>query len=384
MKKREPVKQESSAPLTVEEVSKPTLGDIPENVPSMKVALLVPLSGESASIGNTMFDAASMALYDSYVAVPSDKIKTQLVLIPKDTGVTATETAQMAQQAVEQGASFVIGPLFSQSVTSVKPVLADKKITMLSFSNNKSVAAPNVYTFGVLPEQQVERIAEHAYLSKFQRVALLAPNDAYGEKVRDTLSDVYLRKGGQVFPSELFASSQANIDAAVTRISSAYNNSPEDRRFQAIFIADSGAQMPIIIKALKKNIDLKRIKIFGTGVWDDEALLKIPELAGAQFPSPPPELYEKFETRFKNAYGYKPVRLAGLAYDAVTIAAHMAIDGNGINEAEMTTEEGFNTPAGGLVRLLKNGTSERKLAIMEVTPDGFKVIDRVPRSFSDE
>jgi ABC-type branched-subunit amino acid transport system substrate-binding protein len=360
-------------------------GAIPADARSIKVALLIPLSGEAAPIGNAMFDAATLALYDSYLNVPSDQIRAQLILIPKDTGVTTAETVKAAKQVVEQGASFVIGPLFSQSVTAIKPVLKDKNITMVSFSNNKAVASPNSYTFGFLPEQQVERIAEYAYLSNLQRVALLAPNDAYGEKVRDSLSEIYLKKGGQVTSAELYAPSQNNIDAAVARIAGAYNNSPEDRRFQAMFIADSGNQIRNILKAIhKNNLNLKKIKLLGTGLWDDEGLAKIPDMHGAWFPSSPPEMFNNFQNRFAATYGYKPVRLAGLAYDAVTIAAQIAMSGNGINTGALTDPKGFNTPADGLVRLLPSGISDRKLAIMEITPQGFRVIDPAQKNFSEQ
>ncbi len=265
----------------------------------------------------------------------------------------------------------------------MKPLVKEKNIPVISFSNNKSVAEKNIYTFGFLPEQQVERIAEYAYLNKLQRVALLATNDAYGEKIRDTLGEIYLKKGGQVAPAELFAPSQANIDAAVSRIAGAYNNTPEDRRFQAIFIANGGVQMKNILKSIRKNnLDLEKIKLIGTGIWDDEDLAKIPEMNGAIFPSSPPELYSVFERRFINTYGYKPVRLASLAYDAVTIVAGIALSGNGISQTALTNPVGFSTPAGGLVRLMEAGQSDRKLAIMEVTPDGFKVIDKAPKSFS--
>lgn len=378
-------RSEQSPPPLISDEPTPnlSLGAIPPNTPSIKIALIVPLSGESAAIGNAMFDAATLAIYDSYIATPSDQIRAQLVIIPKDTGVTTAQTTEAVKKAIEQGATFIVGPLFSQSVTALKPLLKEKNIMMMSFSNNKSVADSNSYTFGFLPEQQVERIAEHAYLNKFQRVALLAPNDAYGEKVRDALSDVYLKKGGQVSSAELYAPSIANIDAAVSRIAAAYNNSPEDRRFQALFIADSGSQIKNILKSIhKNNINLQKIKLFGTGIWDDEELTKTPEMQGALFPSSPPELFNVFEKRFATTYGYKPVRLAGLAYDAVTIVAKIAMSGNGISAAALTDPEGFNTPASGLVRLTKDGVSDRKLAVMEITPEGFKVVDRAPKTYT--
>ncbi|MEK6746494.1 MAG: penicillin-binding protein activator [Pseudomonadota bacterium] len=379
-------KIEQSPPIISQETSTDlSIGAIDPATPSIKIALLVPLSGESASVGNAMVDAATLALYDSYLTVPSDQIRAQLTVIPKDTGVNVTETKKATEKAIEQGATFVIGPLFSQSVTAIKPLLQEKNIPMLSFSNNKAVASANTYTFGFLPEQQVERIAEYAYLNKLQRVALLAPNDPYGEKVRDTLSESYTKKGGMLTSAELYAPSMANIDAAVSRIVGAYNNAPEERRFQAIFIADGGAQMHNIIKSLRKsNINLQKIKLLGAGIWDDKEFSKIPELHGAWFPSSPPELYEVFAKRFTTTYGYKPIRLAALAYDAVSIMAKIAMSGRGINAEDLTDSKGFNTPAGGLVRINTTGISDRKLAIMEITPDGFKVVDYAPRNFTDK
>lgn len=375
----------SSVPIVVKEDRRDlSHGAIPDDAKSIKVALLVPLSGESASVGNAMLDAATMALYDSYLAVPSGQIRTKIVLIPKDTGNNAAETIKSARQAIEQGASFFIGPLFSQSAMAIKPVLEEKSMIMLSFSNNKAVASPNLYTFGFLPEQQVARIAEYAYLNKLQRVALLAPNDAYGEKIRDTLSEIYVRKGGQLSPAELYAPSQANVDAAVSRLAGAYNNAPEDRRFQAIFIANSTISLKSIIKSMhKNNIDLGKVKLLGAGMWDDDSIANIPEMNGALFPSSSPQAYEIFENRFMTAYGYKPVRLAALAYDAMIMVAGITMYGGEVSNAALTNRKGFLTPANGLVRLMPDGTSQRKLSIMEITANGFKEVERADRYFSD-
>lgn len=362
----------------------PAKGVIPPNVPAVKVALLLPLSGDSVAIGNAMLDAATMAISDSYLTMPSDNIHAQLILLPKDTGNIPADSGKSIQQAIDQGAQFIIGPLFSQSVNVVAPIAREHKMTMLTFSNNKAVAGNGVYVFGFLPEQQVVRIAEYAYLHNLQRVALLAPNDSYGEKVKTTLSEAYAQKGGTVSPSELYAPSPANIDAAVARLAAAYNNTTEDRRFQAIFIADGGNQLKNIIASIRKNhIDLKKVKLLGTGLWDDPEITQVPELQGAWFPSSPSGPYQVFEKRFVATYGYKPVRLASLAYDAVTLVSTLTMqapDGV-VTDAALTNEMGYASPANGLFRFGKDGASERKLAIMEVTPKGFKVIDPALRNF---
>ncbi len=374
----------SQAPVMGQASEMTPRGKIQPATPVVKVALLLPLSGDSASVGNAMLDAANMALYDSYLSVPSDKIRSQVVLIPKDTGSVPADAQRAVQQAIEQGATFVIGPLFSQSVTAITPTVRERGVTMLTFSNNKAVAGEGVYVFGFLPEQQVERMSDYAFLHGSQRVAVLAPNDTYGEKINETLKTIYGKKGGIVAPTEFYAPSPANIDAAVARLVEHYKNATEERRFQAIFIADGGYQLKNIIQSLKKSeLDLTKIKLLGTGMWDDTEIAKIPEMKGAWFSSSPPDTYMDFERRFITVYGYKPVRLASLAYDAVSLAATITMPNaeTTVSNAALIDQRGFLSPANGLFRLREDGTSDRKLAVMEVTPTGFKVIDPAPKKF---
>ena len=368
----------AAAPIVAEQVPQPAKGVIPTSAIPIKVALLLPLSGDSVAVGNAMMDAATMAISDSYLAVPSDQIRSQIVLVPKDTGNTPADSGKAVEEAIGQGASFVIGPLFSQSVTIAAPVAKAHNVNMLTFSNNRTVAGNGVYLFGFLPEEQVSRIAEYAYLHNLQRVALLAPNDSYGEKVKKSLIESYTLKGGIVTPAELYAPSPGNIDAAVGRLAAAYNNLTEERRFQAIFIADGGSQLKNIISSLQRShIDLKKVKLLGTGLWDDPEIAKIAELEGAWFPSSPPEPYKIFEKRFTATYGYKPVRLASLAYDAVTLAATITMNSASptISVEQLTSAGGFISPANGLFRLNADGVAERKLAIMEISKGEFKVVD---------
>lgn len=379
-----PAAMEAAPPITSTEQDVVSRGVIPASVPKIKVALLVPLSGESVAVGNAMLDAASLAVYDGYLAAPSDSIRSEIVLMPRDTGNTPAEALRAAKAAIDQGATFIVGPLFSQSVSAIAPLAKEHNVPMLTFSNNKAVAGDGVYTFGFLPEQQVMRMAEYAYLHRYTRVAILAPNDGYGSKVKDTFAEAYAKRGGMASPSELYAPSPANIDAAVSRLVNAYNGAPDERRFQAIFIADGGVNLKNVIASLKKtNLDLKKIKLIGTGLWDDPDIAKIPEMESAWFPSSPPDIYQNFERRFMAGYHYKPVRLASLAYDAISVitALSMPTSESGVNGAALLDPAGYRSPANGLFRLRADGTSERKLAIMEIGNGGFKVIDRAPDSF---
>lgn len=353
---------------------------IPANVPQVKVALLVPLSGESQALGQAMLDAASLALYDQYIALKSSEISARVVLVPKDTGSGPSTAVVAANQAVEQGVSLIIGPVFSSSVSSIAPIAAKANIPVLSLSNNKTVAGPNVYVYGFLPEQQVARAADFAAMRNVAAMGALVPNDAYGNTVSATLKNILNSKGVRVEPVEVYARSPVNLDAAVIRLKEGYDKTP----FTALFLAEGGDQLKLILKTLKnRQLDKNTFRLIGTGLWDEDEIKRNPEMVGSWFASSPPALYEQFEKRFELVYGYKPKRLAGLAYDAVALASSLALVGGGPNYAPftMTRKEGFIGPANGLYRIRNDGTTERALSVMEIEAGGYKVLDAAPRVF---
>ncbi len=349
-------------------------------VPMVKVALLLPLTGESKALGQSMLDAATLALYDAYVSLPPDKITARVTLIPKDTQSSPALAAEAAKEVIAQGASLIIGPLFSSSVSAVAPIARAAGVPVLSLSNNKAVAQPGVYVLGFLPEQQVKRVSEYAALHNITAIGALVPNDAYGKTVSDTLSNTLTPQGVRIEPVESYSQTQANLEAAITRIKAGYSRAP----FQGLMLAESGPLLRDMLTALKSNgLSGKSVRFLGTGLWDDEEILANPDLRGGWLASAPPQDYASFSRRFVASYAYKPKRLAGLAYDAVALAAKIALASGGpdYSDLTLTAPDGFIGPADGLYRLRLDGTSERALAVMEITEGGFRQLDPAPLAF---
>ena len=80
--------------------------------------------------------------------------------------------------------------------------------------------------------------------------------------------------------------------------------------------------------------------------------------------------------------GPKPIRIASLAYDTVALAAVLARVPGGprFDQTTLTGAEGF-AGVDGLFRLLPDGTTERGWGVMELTREGFGVVDPAPASF---
>ena len=93
---------------------------------------------------------------------------------------------------------------------------------------------------------------------------------------------------------------------------------------------------------------------------------------------------EDFMTRFQGFYGYRPPRIATLAYDAVGLVASLArieVRRNRFSDETLMNANGFRG-IDGIFRFLPNGTTERGLAVLEITEEGFVVVSPAPESFS--
>ena len=139
----------------------------PSSAASVRVALLAPLTGQASHLGQAFLNASQMALFDLNMA--------DFEVAPYDTQSTAAGAKQAATQAINEGASLIIGPLFADSVRAVRGVAARYNISVIGFSTDWTTASENSYVMGFLPFTQVQRIVQHAAKKGYKRVGVIAP-----------------------------------------------------------------------------------------------------------------------------------------------------------------------------------------------------------------
>lgn len=354
--------------------------EAPASVRTVKVGFLVPLSGSSAALGTSMLDAASLALFDKYDSLAPRELTAKVVLVPKDSGDTPESAAKAAKEAIDEGAELLLGPLFSASVNSVAAVARAKGVNLITFSNNRAVLGRGVYLFGFMPEEQARRVANFAAARGITRMGVLAPGNPYGQAVVKELTGVSRSQGTTLAPVQYYPNTEAGMQNAVSAVLQ------QADAINALFIAEGGAGLNTIVTQLQQQrFAFDKIRLIGTGLWDDAGLLQMPGVTGGWFASSPADRTAAFEQRFNAKYHYQPARLASLAYDAVALATTLALDGKGgdFSAAAITNPAGFSGPANGIFRFTKDGVCERGLAVMEITPGGFRVIDAAPTSFAN-
>src|SRR5262249_37869368 len=140
---------------------------------AVKVALLLPLSGEQEALGKSLQHGAELAVMEMG--------KENFELMPRDSGASPKQAALAAKEVVANVADMIIGPLFSPTVESLRPIALASGVPVLALSNYWKVADAGTYVVGFSPVEQMQRIAAFAAKKGISKIGILAPSSAYGD-----------------------------------------------------------------------------------------------------------------------------------------------------------------------------------------------------------
>jgi branched-chain amino acid transport system substrate-binding protein len=338
---------------------------------AVKVGLILPLSagGNAGTVALSMKNAAEMAL--------AEFSSPNVQLLIKDDSGTSGGAQQAAQQALKEGAEIIIGPLFAHSVGVVGAAARQRGVPVIAFSTDASVAARGVYLLSFLPESDVDRIVDFAISKGKRSFAALLSQGAYGNVVEAEFKQVVARKGGRIVALERYALDTGSSVSAANLVARAATN------IDALFIPEGPEVVPSVAQGLAAaKIDTKRVQLLGTGLWEDSRIFNDANLQGGWYAAPDSNGYRSFSARYRQRYNRDPVRTATLAYDAVAlVAALVKTQGpQRFSEQVLTSASGF-AGIDGLFRFRADGTNERGLSVMQVSPTGGQVISPPPAAF---
>jgi Periplasmic binding protein len=338
----------------------------------VKAALILPLSaaGNAGVAGQAMRNAAEMAI--------AEFNNPNIQLLVKDDGGTAEGARVGAQQAIDEGAEIILGPLFAQSVGFVGQVARPRNIPVIAFSTDANVASSGVNLLSFLPESDVERIVQYAASTGKHSYAALIPDNPYGTVVEAAFKQAVARRGGgQIVALERYPHDKTTMANPVRSVAQA------SARADALFIPDGGDAVPDVAQALvAAGVNLKRLQLLGTGLWDDPRIYSAAGLDGGWYAAPDGVGYRNFSSRYRARYNQDPVRTATLAYDAVAlVAALVKTQGPARFSPQVLTSPSGFTGIDGLFRFRPDGTNERGLAVLRVTTSGAQIVSPPLRSF---
>ena len=331
-----------------------------------RVALLLPVTGPDADVGQSIANATALALADTKV--------TNIRMVTDDTGLGV---AAATQRAIADGNKLILGPLRGDNVIEVAQIARPAGVPIISFSNDVGVAGPNVFLLGHLPNQAIERVVLYAKSKGINRFAGVVASNVYGQRAQSNLTTAVRAAGGILVGIQETNGTAASAEAAARRLS-------QMGAIDAILVADSGRAAITIVPALRRG-GLRTAKVLGTDLWNIEGTLAgSPPIYGAWFASVSDTLYTQYAAKYRDRFGKAPLRLSSLGYDSVLLVARVARDwqpGTRFPVAQLTDPQGF-IGVDGAFRFNPNGLTDRMLEVQEVQAGKFVTVSAAPSQFT--
>lgn len=351
------------------------------------VAILLPLSGSEAELGQGMLKAAQLALFDIG--------SSGFTLKPHDTKGTPEGAVAAMNEAVNNGADLVLGPLFGKELRASKGIAQRANIPVISFTTDWTLAGDGIYVMGFMPFAQVLRVAGYAVDHGYKNIAIIAPKTDYGDIIVRTLDHGLKDKGRYIARTVRFDSDVADFDGLISELAGSEDKTITNPPFDAVMVSVGGEKLRTITTTMNfRGLTPGNVKFLGTGLWDDPSLIREGALSKGWFAAPAPDQRIHFEQRYKEVYAAAPPRLGTLAYDATALAAVLSqmpvktagaglfgADASPFSPSRLGDPRGF-AGLDGVFRFRQDGLVERGLAVLEIRSDGIYVLDPAPKSFA--
>ena len=345
-----------------------------------RIAVLLPFSSQNAAArrqADGLMAGIEAALFEA--GAPN------IVLIPKDTGGIPATAKTAVTDALNEGAQIVLGPLFNHNVQAISDITRQLDIPVLSFSTDRTVAGNGTYLVSVPPEEEVARIVDFANQRGIDRFAMFGPENAYGRRILDALNRETALRGAQMIASRFYTPGDLTPTEPAQILAEIIQAENEIAPGQvAVLIPDQGNQLRAVAPLLEYyDVEFGEVKLLGTGLWNNASVWREPTLAGGVFAAPNPGGLTSYSESYRSLYGETPPSLSSLGLDAGLMALVMLKQG-AVNRASIERPDGF-VGTNGLFRFRADGTPERGLAVMQVTPNGkVRIVDAPPRSFAPD
>ena len=310
----------------------------------IRIGLVVPLSGEYSTIGDSIIKSTRLALNK----INNEKFE----IVPGDTKANPIDALKASKALYDQGIKIIIGPVFNES-TKYLDELND--VTFISLTNKIYGNPPNVISAGVNAISQLQTIDKFRNLNEIQRTIFLIPKSDYRKEVEQAIKKTKLKLKDKYFydmdPTLLtsqiekvtrYPERKQNLINEIERIENSSLINKEKKleelnkkdtlggiNFDSVIIADFGESLKSVATSLLyTDVSSKRISYITLNQWFDNSLLKEYSLQPIYFPSINKENFELFKVEYNNAYKKKANQLSFLSYDLVGLVYFLIYSNN--------------------------------------------------------
>ena len=356
-----------------------------ENEKVLKIGVLLPLSGEFQTIGQSFLKAIRLAMRD----ISNENI----IIYPKDSKANSMDAYKSAKEFEEIGIEIVIGPIFFESLEKLNEV---NNITFISLTNKTQKIPKNVIAFGINISSQIDTLKKYFNEIKLSKTLLLSPKTQFinqTEIIEDSELKFYKvffydtnpkKITGEIERLTNYQERKKDLERRIKILekSDLYKDKKELKKleqkhtlgevnFDSVLVVDFGERLKSVLTSFMfSDISNKRVNFFTLNQWFDETLFDESALQNLHFPAIDLDNLRKFQKSYFNAYNEKPNEVSILAYDALGLIYYCWINNNAeFKSNQLYNKNGFIGLHGEFI--IKENTSKQKLRIYKISEKKF-------------
>ena len=329
----------------------------------VKIGLLVPLSGESSYIGQSIIQSVRLGI---------NKINNdRLLVVPRDTKSDQSTTLKVVDELYSEGIKIFIGPVFNKNLKELDKF---QGATFLSFTNKVLGNPNNVISSGINAKSQFDAIKKYLEMNDLDGTLVLIPKKSFKEEVEEAIIKSKL-KTKKIFyydaePTKLtkqiekvtrYKIRKRNLEDEIKRV----ENSDEDNKerkleilnkkdtlgrigYDSIIIADFNESLKSVTTSLLyTDVSPKKVAFISLNQWFDETLFREKTSQPIAFPSINRENYFSFRDDYKKIYNESPSQIGILGYDLIGLVYYLLLKNDfEINNKLFTEDNRFKGVSG--------------------------------------
>jgi len=244
-----------------------------------------------------------------------------------------------------------IGPLTSSDTKGLSK-FCNKGIIIFSFASDRRLANECIYLINFFPEDDLKTI--FSALNDNSKIALLYPENDYGNYINSIIDFVALNHNFFIINKASYKEDLTDARSAIKRLSKYDFRKKEIERQKNILKSKSDDVSTKALKKLKNfetagvidfthillpdysirllqiaslllfyDIDLNKVQLVGTGVWDDKVFFSEISLQGSIFPGVDEKKRSDYFHQYFENYNTKPIRTITIPYDLIGILSYI-------------------------------------------------------------
>ncbi len=207
--------------------------------PPATIAVFLPRSGPYAEAAYVI-KKGLMAAYD--LAIRQNPNQAEVIFYDTESG----NIIDLYQQAINEGAQLVIGPLNKQYLSTLAKGI-DISVPVLALNHVEGLSNPRLYQFGLSPIDDAEQVAYKAYKDGYKNALLLLPQSRRGERIGYYFTRHWQYLGANIAAVQSYNTEEGDFNALIDKVATkAVNSGGVDMIFMNAYTKSAVVLNPLL------------------------------------------------------------------------------------------------------------------------------------------